>query len=282
MRILVATPFMSQHFDAGLFWARVMTNHGHSVYLWDYRLQPSMPHVVPDLTVVFKGESINPDRLPHPRFNYFPDWFSRFPGIEDQLKEYDKVFTPVCPTPSWAVWLPSGWDPDVHRDLQLPRVKEAFYIGTANSQYKIDMVKGIDPFYIFGNGWDAVKEWANVASDRMSRIINPPVYLHEFVHAANQAGLLIDIHQEKTIGLNRKCFEMAACGPTIYDNVPGIEDVFGDLAPEIVFKSVEAARIKIRLLLEDDKKRAEIWAREREAIRNYTYERCLDKMLRFL
>jgi len=282
VRILVATPFMSGHYDAGLFWVKAMTNHGHSVYLWDYRLQPVMPKVVADLTIVFKGESINPERLSHPRFCYFPDWFSRFPGIESQLIQYDKVFTPVCPTPSWAEWLPSGWDPDVHRDLQLHRIKDAFYIGTANSPYKKDMVKGIYPYYIFGNGWDDEEIWGKTCGDRVTHIINPPVYLHDFVQVANQAGILIDIHQEKTIGLNRKCFEMAACGPTIYDAVPGIEDIFGDLAPEITFGSAEAAKIKIRLLLEDDQKRAEIWAREREAIRNFTYEKCLDKMLRFL
>lgn len=275
MKILVATPFMSQHFDSGLFWVKAMTNRGHSVYLWDYRLQPTMPHVVPDLTVVFKGENINPNNLPHPRFCYFPDWFSRFPGIESLLKEYDRVFTPVCPTPDWAVWLPSGWDPDIHKDLALQRIKEAIYIGTANSRYKIEMVKGIKPYYVFGNGWADIDFGLGVA-------VRPPVYLHDFVLTANQAGLLIDIHQERTIGLNRKCFEMAACGPTIYDAVPGIEDVFGDLASEITFSSVEAAKIKVRLLLDDDKKRAEVWAKEREAIRNYTYEKCLDKMLSFL
>ena len=252
-----------------------MTNRGHSVYLWDYRLQRRVPEVDPDLTIVFKGESISPWELPRPRFNYFPDWFSRFPGIEGLLEQYDRVFTPVCPTPSWAIWLPSGWDPDVHKDLELPRIKEVFYIGTANSPYKINMVKGIDPLYILGNGWDKVYS----GQEKKTHI---PAYLHEFVHVANRAGLLIDIHQESTIGLNRKCFEMAACGPTIYDNVPGLEDIFGDLTPEIAFSSVETARIKVRLLLEDDKKRAEIWAQEREAIKHYTYEKCLDKMLSFL
>jgi len=93
MQILLATPYMSQHYDVGLFWARALSKLGHSLYLWDYRLQPYVPKVDADFSLVIKGESVNPDTLPRPSVNYWPDAFERTPGIEKILSHYDLVFT---------------------------------------------------------------------------------------------------------------------------------------------------------------------------------------------
>jgi hypothetical protein len=273
MRILVATPFMSSHYDAGLFFVKALANRGHSIYLWDYRIQKEMPQVEADCSIVFKGETVDPSKLPRPAINYFPDWFERFhPSLLDRLAKYDRVFTPVIPTPASMTWLPSGWDPMIHRNLGLPRSHDIMYIGTANSEYKVAMVKKLDIYFVYGNGW---KEHGVVAK--------PPVYLHELVETANRAKVLIDIHQSPTIGFNRKGFEMVACGPTIFDNVPGMIEVLGeDLASEVCFGSPDMGKIKLRFLLADEKRRNELWEREKKAIQPYTYERCLDRMLDFV
>lgn len=267
MKILVATPFMSQHFDAGLFWAKALCSLWHSVILWDYRVQPekitSLSNSAYDLALVFKGEGLDPRLLHTPKVCYWPDALERTPGIEEVLQHYTKVFTPVRPTPNWMEWMPSGWDPAIHRDLGLPRVHLTMYIGTNNSDYKREMIMGIGPEVVYGNEW------------RAERILvsGMPVYLHELTHQLNTSQILIDVHQSPTVGLNRKLFEMVACGFTLVDEVPGAREVLGDLP--VYFQGVEEAKAAVAYYLAHPEERERIWALERKAIKPYTYENCV-------
>lgn len=272
MKILLATPFMSQHFDAGLFWAKALCDMNHSVVLWDYRMNPEKVLLLNnynyDLTIVFKGEGIDPQTLPHPKLCYWPDDLNRIPGVEDILKQYSKVFTPVRPTPDWMEWLPSGWDPLIHRDLGYARGIYTTYIGTNNSQYKLETVEGIGPEAIYGNSWPQAEVHAG-----------PAVYLRDFVEVANRSQILIDVHQSSTVGINRKLFEMIACGFTIVDRVPGVEEIFPDIWNLISFNGVKSANEMITHFLENPKLREELWIEERKAIEPYTYENCVRRLL---
>ncbi|GAI99044.1 unnamed protein product, partial [marine sediment metagenome] len=137
------------------------------------------------------------------------------------------------------------------------------YIGTANSNYKREMIREIGPDLVCGNGWKI-----------------PPVYLHELVWYLNKARILIDVHQSPTAGPNRKFFEMIACGFTIVDKVPGVEEILGwGLTNQVSFKTPEEARGLIKNYLERPKERGEIWQLEQEKIQGHTYEKVVRKIL---
>jgi len=277
MKILVATPFMSQHFDAGMFWVKALCNMNHSVVLWDYRLHPerlsSISNSNYELAIVFKGEGLDPRLLHTPRICYWPDDLGRTPGIEEVLRHYNKVFTPVRPTPDWMEWLPSGWDPSIHRDLKTERLVNTIYIGTANSDYKVKTITDISPTSVFGNRW----------VERGSSS-NPPVYLRDLVGVSNQAKILIDVHQSPTVGLNRKMFEMMACGPTIVDRVPGVEEVLPGVWNLCSFnpEKVSEANLIISYFLSCPEARDDLWKRQRKAIEPYTYENCARRLLEWI
>jgi len=276
MNILLVTPLYSQHFDAGNFWLRALNQLGHSIIVWDYRLDKNPPPFThyPDVTIVLKGETIDPRKLPSPKFNYWPDALERTPGIEEVLKHYDKVFTPVRPTPDWMEWLPTGWDPAIHVDREVHRNVDTIYVGTANSGYKIKMIEEINPKWLFGNDWKRVDRWGNVIK---------PVYLHELVLTLNRSKILIDVHQSPTVGLNRKFFEMIACGFTIVDRVPGVEEILGsELASNVTFPSPDEAKELIKYYLEHPEERSKLWSLEREKIQEYTYEKAVKRILNYL
>lgn len=272
MNILLVTPlFSSSHFDAGHFGLKALSALGHLVSVWDYRLSLCPPYLTQsvhyDLALVLKGESVDPDMVKSFADKvvcYWPDKLERTPGIEKVLERYDNVFTPVRPTPDWMVWLPTGYDADIHRDLVTRRYLESVYIGTANSEYKELMVSGIRPSRVFGNGWG----------------IDTPVYLHDFVYVANQYKVLIDIHQAPDCGVNRKFFELIPCGFTIVDDVPGVREILGEeLAGKVVYHSVEDAKRMICYYCDHEIERDELWIREKKAIQPYTYRNAVRAIL---
>ncbi|MBA7689802.1 hypothetical protein ES703_98313 [subsurface metagenome] len=273
MKILVVTPFTSQHYDAGLFWIKALCKQGNSVLLWDYRTNPNPPmgYKNVDGTIVFKGEGIAPEILPKPKICYWPDALERTPGIEALLLEFNEVFTPVRPTPDWMEWMPSGWDPDIHKDLGLHRMVDTIYIGTANSAYKVNTVRKLNPIGLFGNLWE----------DQVGRG-SPPIYLHEFVKVANKAKILLDVHQSPNVGLNRKLFELIACGFTIVDHVPGVEELFPEVWDNFTYSTPEQAKELIKHYLKREKARNDIWKQQRETIEPYTYHNLAWRMVQCL
>jgi len=277
MNILLVTPLYSQHYDAGWFWFRALQRLGHSVTVWDYRLdvQPPPFTVFPELTLVLKGEGLNPQMFPSPRFCYWPDAFERTPSIMSTLERYDRVFSPVRPTPSEAEWLPTGWDPAIHRDLKLPvKTIDSLYIGTFNSERKAEFIRQVKPQVVAGNEWEKLPDACSVLN-----ITYPPAYLHDMVSLANKAKVLIDIHQGP-VGLNRKFFEMIACGFTIVDRVPGVEEVLGkELEGAVSFKDGKQAHEMIKYYLGHPEEREALWKVEREAIQPYTYEMAVGVIL---
>ncbi len=274
MRILVATPFMASHFDAGFFWIRALVNMMHSVYPWDYRLQTEMPKVDADFSLVFKGESIDPNILPRPRVNVFPDWFGFFPpSVEQRIKQYDLVFHLVLENvkKTGGIWLPGAYDELIHRDLNLRRHIDTMYIGTANSDYKVNMIRSIAPQVIAGNNWGTYRINAR-----------PAHYLYDFVTLANQAKTLICAHRAPEDGITRKVFELVSCGFTIVDHVPGIEEIFPGIWDKFTFRTPEEAKELIQYYLSHEAERNELWQKQKKAIEPYSYENCCLKMLECL
>lgn len=279
--VLLATPLYASHHDAGHFWLRALTSLGHEVTVWDYRLDEEPPpgpmarH--PDTVLVMKGESLYMPKMhrlfPSARFIcYWPDKFEREPGILDRLLAgYDQVFSPVRPTPDRVTWLPTGWDPKIHAPAfgaSRSFNYDSVYVGTSNSQYKVDMVREITPSVVFGNDWwrKSPLEWGLPA-------VGMPIYGAALASCLNRARVAVDIHQSPETGVNRKFFEMMACTFTIVDDVPGVREILGeDLFAKVAYKTATQARDLIAYYRYRDTERDELWQQERAAIAPYTYE----------
>ena len=272
MKILLATPYLSANwFDAGLFFLAAASRLGHAVTLWDYRLEPESSKGQWDVAIWMKTGPAEAEQMPHPRFVYWSDDFDRTPGLLPQLLQaYDKVFTPVRPTPTGCMWLPTGWDPLIHRDLGLPRQHDSIFVGTYTPR-KWEFLKVIEPDDIFGNNW------AETPPTNLN--LHGPVYLHHYVWVLNQARLLLNVHHGP-VGLGRRFFEFIACGPTITDLVPGVEEVLGlDLAAVVGFKTPEEGKALKEYLLDRPGLLNGVWREEQRAIEPYTYEAALKRIL---
>ena len=271
MRILLATPYLSQHYDSGHFWVAALCRLGHSVILWDYRLEREPPKTDYELALVLKGEQVNPSVLRRPRFCYWPDNFARTQGVERLLSGYDRVFTPVFPTPPGYIWLPTGYDSLLHKDLHTWRQFETLYIGTNNSSEKLEKVRFLRPSVVAGNAWENEKT--------LNRY--PPLYLHDFVRMANRATIALDIHQGD-VGVNRKLFELVPCAFTLVDRVPGIEEIFGRITPMVSFESIGQAKEMIDYYLYNPIMRESIWQEEQTKIEPFSYEKAVSTVLSYL
>lgn len=279
MNILLATPLYSQHYDAGHFWLKALNDLGHYVRVWDYRLFPTPPPDRGDFTLVLKGESVDPRLLGRPRICYWPDALERTPGVQDVLQDYDRVYTPVRPTPPGMTWLPTGWDPAIHGCTGAPRDIPSLYIGTNNSPRKVEFLKVIDPWAVAGNGWGYPGTGVvAVMGLRPPKSAFPPHYLHDFVALTSRAKVAIDIHQGPA-GLNRKLFELIPSAFTIVDRVPGVEEVLGDITDQVSFATPEKGRALLEQWLINTRGREALWEKEKVRIAPYTYLNAAKKVL---
>jgi len=273
MKILLVSPILTSEYDSGKYILKALCELGHYAHVWDYRLQPNKRNFPEcDLVLVNKGESIDPDifkPLGVPVVNWYPDQLSRF-DVRDKLKKYDKVYSINKPEPGyeWVEWLPGAYDEDVHRDVGIERKVDCMYIGTCNSSRKVDYIKTINPNLIFGNEWDnfGIKAF-------------PPVYGTKFTWVANHAKILVNIHQAEW-GTNRKLFELIPCGFTLTDLVPGVEDIFGELADIIAFRTPEGGREMVKYYLEDEDERNKVWEMEKKIVKEYSYKNQIQKILK--
>lgn len=255
--ILLASPFYAQHWDAGHFWARALSRLNCSLLLWDYRIDPAPPLAQYDAALVLKGQPDTPEQLLSSAYKmcYWPDAFGRLPEAEAALRGYDRVYTMVRPTPEGMVWLPGAYDPVVH----YPRAEDGrmlfdtLFIGTATA-YKRQMLDELQVRIVFGNGW------------------NQAIYLHEYAHTLSRALIAVNVHREPAVGVTRRLFEYISCTFTLTDLPPGVVEVLGpELADLVGFRTPQQGRERIAYYLAHPKDRAEVWAAERRAIRQYTY-----------
>lgn len=280
MKILLASPVYSSPwfgswFDCGAFIMKALHQLGHSVAVWDFRLEPLPPVGLYDLAIVWKGNKHVHQTLPHPKVCYWPDKFGRDPENEEGLESYNKVFTPVRPTPEGMEWLPTGWDPDYHKNLHYPierRNLDILFIGT-KSERKLAFLSEIKPDRIYGNGWESSWGVAGLVPPR------PAVYVQEFVNVLNTHYIAVNIHRDK-VGLNSRLFEFAACTFMVTDRVPGVEEVFGkELAQKISFNTPKQGRAMVEHFYNHPELREELWKQEYEAVKPFTYLEAAKKMI---
>ena len=268
MRVLLASPFFSDHFDSGHYWARALCRLGHQLVLWDWRCDPEPPRCAEyDVALVLKGGSGVAAATKPPRVLYFPDDFGRFPQVRRELPQYGRVFTPVRPTPVGAVWLPGAWCDVVHIPQAEDKALNSIFIGTW-TPYKGEVLRNIAPDVIAGNHWHNShirRQWPG------TRFV-PPVYLHQFARALGQARVAVNVHHSRDVGVGRRFFEFIACTFTVSDRVPGIEEILGpDLTRRVTYRTGPEGRELLHYFLAHEQEREELWEEERKAIARYRY-----------
>lgn len=273
MYILLASPFFSQHWDAGHFWARALSRLGHRLTLWDYRADAEPPAGSWEVGLVLKGDAETPAKLRPACVKlvcYWPDRWGRALEAEASLEKYDAVYTPVRPTPAGARWLPGAWDETVHTPGPGPEhvSADSIFVGTATDR-KAEFVDVIMPTRLFGNGW------LNYA-----RALVQPVYLREYASFLNQSRVAINIHRDDEVGLNRRFFEMVACTFTITDLVPGVEEILGpELTEKVAFSTPAEGAKLLALYLAHPEEATELWRAERTAIAGHSYRHLAVQLL---
>lgn len=269
MKVLLASPILTGEFDSGIYILKALSDLGHSVSIWDYRLEPDKKIDMDyDLFLVNKGESIDPDKFKSPKICWYPDQLSRFP-VKEKLEEYDAVYSINKPENCFAFveWAPGAYCPEVHRYLGIEKSWKTIYIGTCNSQRKLDWIREINPQLIYGNLW------------RENNVLaHPPQYSTRFTMMVNQACIAINVHQSDW-GTNRKLFELVPCTFTITDRVEGVEDIFGKLADKMSFETPAEAKELIAYYLENESERLRLWEQEKKIVEPYTYKNQVKKIL---
>ena len=283
MNILLGTPYLSANwFDSGLLWLHALSQLGHSVIMWDHRLEgPAtawltkridvalMLKGLPQHVETFKGIA-HVSQHPVKTISYWPDAFGRTPGLLQQLLDaYDLVATPVRPTPAGCLWLPTGWDWRIHSELpQVAKTHDSVFIGTATPR-KYEYVRVVKPKLLFGNDWSEFGLYGV-----------KPVYLHDYVRTLNMAKVAIHVHRDGDVGVGRRFFEFIACTFTLTDLAPGVEEVLGsDLAAKVGFTTPEEAKEKLRWYLNHPGELQATWKAEKMAIQPYGYEKAANGLL---
>lgn len=277
MRVLLATPYLAPHLDSGLFWVKALADLGHQIIPWDYRTSARPPAIEYDVAIGLKTPGELAKFMHSPKAVYWPDEFERTPGeLQNLLREYDLVATPVRPTPSGCMWLLTGWDEEFHLPNYAvgPEGKDipSLFIGTY-TEHKAGYLEVIRPSIVLGN--DYPRGFPNYRDHT--------AYGREYVMILGHAQVLINLHRDAGIGLNRRMFEMIACGFTVFDDVPGVADVFGEtLLQHVSFDSPEEGRDMVQHYLAHPQSRDTLWQQERAKILPYTYQKSCQKLLEAL
>lgn len=260
--VLLASPFLSTHADAGWFWAMACGRYGYAVVPWDYRRNADFPTRNVDAMIALKTPLQIPPLGITDRVCYWPDALGRDAQSETFLKDYDRIFTCLRPTPKGMAWLPTGWDPTVHYPRRVEKSIDSIFIGTA-TQRKNEFLSVMEPSAVFGNGWGR----------------NEPLYMDDYCSAMSAAKVIINIHRDE-IGLNRRFFESMAVGFTITDIVPGVEEVLGKVLTNLVgFRTPAEGQALLTEFSTHERWREEAWALEQKAIEPYTYDAAVRRVL---
>jgi spore maturation protein CgeB len=254
------------------------------------RLADGLRRDRPDLVLVFKGATLEPeliDRLRPLAGARWVNWFPDSPHLLDLSlrigRAYDRCFlfdTSMVDRHRAlgraAEYLAEGCEPDYHRPLRDP----------ARPQHRIAFVGSEEPLRaraiaavadlgvaVWGPGWPA-----------------GPLYGDEFVRAFSNAEVALNVHQffgeprsegRYGTGANRRVFELAAIGTVQLSDAKA--DIVRNFTPDreiVLFASVPELREKAEWLLARAAEREAIAGRARaRALAEHTWRHRLEALL---
>ena len=252
-------------------------------------------HFKPDFVLAFKGNFVLPETLAELRksgirvYNYFPDRMSMVtqPSFRQSIAEYDCLFD----TKSYwdpgteqhvrvreRVFVPHGYDPQVHRRLPLTPRDLAQYgcdvtviaTHTGLKESLLDELLAMRPgtdLAIWGNGW---REGCN--SCRLQRFIKAaPLEGDSYAKAVAAARInlaLMGVTAQAKDETSTRTYEIPACGGfMLHERSAELLELFVEDKEVACFGSVEELAEKLDYFLAHPL--------EREAIARAGYARCV-------
>jgi len=232
MKILLAIPFYSLG-TCGLFLLKAVLSLGHVVKVWDYRRSHNPPKGWYDLAICWTTQPIH-GKLVHvkKKILLYPDddnWWAEHDVSRhiDNLKDhYDFVYT--LNKIRGFNWLPMGYDPDLHKSMNISHVTYTSFIGTLRDEKRKKFIEDIGrtgtSIDVYGNNWDI---WNSKG----------PVYYDDFVRVVCSSLLVVNQHYSE-IGPSTKDIEIAAIGGglLISDDCPGVRQALPSVP---IYKDVD-------------------------------------------
>lgn len=193
-------------------------------------------------------------------------------------------------------YVPIGIDPEIHRPVALTEAERARYgsdvcfIGGLSNRFhqarrqmiEFAIVQGVDI-----KVWGGYRE--HFIGSPILKVWQGQIWGEEQVKALCAAKIGLNFHVdhqpgELDRGLNVRAFELAACGTfQLLQRVPGVGEFFEEGKEIVCFDTAEEMLDKIRHYLshEEERRRIAEAARAR-VLRDHTWERRVQKMLRLM
>jgi spore maturation protein CgeB len=256
----------------------------------------------PDMLIAFKGTHVTLDTLVSLRragvavYNYYPDTSLTSHGIilSHSLPHYDCIFTTkhyhvgAEPSLKCMVFLPHGYDPEVHKPWDVSHRDAAQYgcdvaviaTHTLHKEHYISQLLHTAPsldLKIWGHGW---RERSR-SSILRSRIVGDAVCGSAYAIAICAAKINLGIMSGQVKGTSyaddttTRTYEIPACGGfMLHQRSAHLAQVFEEDAEVACFETVTELADKIRYYLDHPAERAAIAAAgHQRAVPQYSYDR---------
>ena len=275
MRILLCTPYISNPLDHGMFMAKAISELGHHLAFWDYRLTSEPPSVDYDLAFIVKGLEADIDKLRRPRVNWFPDFLPQGEDIDKFINKFDYLFTTL--KQGKGTWLPGVLDADVHHPYQAEKIYDVVFVGSAHSLERVKFIKRFmrmfkGKFGLFGNDWF-----------KYGISAYPLPSYNAYARVFSTAKIALNIHSDIFgIGTSYRVHEVAGCGSAMLltDNVKGLEETY-PMAPK--FNSLEECLELINYYLNNLRERRKLVKEmQKRAYGEFTYKTQVGKVLKIV
>jgi spore maturation protein CgeB len=273
----------------------------------------SASQIRPDILLAFKGSLLESRTLEILRqsritlYNYYPD---TSPSAHDRqlaesIRAYDSIFytkkfwatsLPDALKGRRMVYLPHGYDADVHRLPQLDSRDIADYghdvlVIASHTGYKEQLLSALIrrlpdlDLHIYGNRWLGRSH----SPELKPHIRGVPLYGSQYSKAARAARLCLGIMSGKVDGVTQgdetttRSFEIPACGGfLLHERTTEIRELYDEDREVVCFGSVEELASKIEHYLACPKERDAIaCAGHARCVPAYSYDNRVKEILRF-
>jgi spore maturation protein CgeB len=245
------------------------------IHEYNQLILDSASQLRPDILLAFKGSLVQPHTLEVLRqsniklYNYYPD---TSPTAHDHvlaqsIRKYDCVFytkkfwtlnLPKVLADRRTVFLPHGYDPDVHKPLPLgDRDREDYghdvTVVASHTPYKELLLSGLLrrrpdlDLHIYGSRWEMSR-----SPELRPHIHRIPIYGSQYAKALRAARICLGIMSGKVEGVcqgdetTTRSFEIPACGGfMLHERTPELLEIYDEGHEVACFGSVEELTSKI-------------------------------------
>lgn len=212
--------------------------------------------------------------LYHSHDNNFSDGILKPKRFFETLAKYDFVFTTKSQNVARykelgqknALYIPSAFDPAVHRPIAGKSQFDISFIGTydySRDKY-LDQV-GWEHLYVWGNGWKRFSKF----NQYKGQIVDHAIYLKEYAEVVSHSKISLGLLRDEAQDLHtQRTFEIPACRS--FQIAPRNAEILGFFEEDreiVCFSSLEELADKTQYYLKNEA--------QREKIAEAGYQKCL-------